>query len=269
MYSAGLLKHVSNRGIQQTRKPGSPSLIPLLPLSERPAMGTRLTPVAFDIETTGFETDATVTTVGLILPLGCRVFVNTDGRSIDTEHTEGELEAEFETTLSLSSHPTERGLLEAFADFVEESVSGNDYMLVAYNGELYRGGFDLPFLRTRYAHQDVQWPFDNVPYSDLLPIFRNRFNTTVDESSVNDLDGVYATLVGDGLTALDPFEESSQAVTAFEERDFRALLAHNLADILRTDALARLAQEYCGKAEFNLKSLTPTVRDPALSSGYE
>ncbi len=232
-------------------------------------MATRLTPIAFDIETTGFESDATVTVVGLVLPLGCRVFLNANDRPVELKRLERELEAEFETTVRLSSHQSERALLEAFAAFVEESVSSRDYMLVAYNGELYRGGFDLPFLRTRYALQRLPWPFDDVPYADLLPIFSHRFNTTMADEQLNDLGGVYETLLGDGLTELDPFEESGEAVEAFEQGDFQSLLAHNVADILRTDALAELAQRYCGKSEFSLKSLTPTSRDPALTSANE
>jgi hypothetical protein len=50
-------------------------------------------------------------------------------------------------------------------------------------------------------------------------------------------------------------------VTAFEAGDFERLIQHNTADILRTRALASLAERYCGKSDFNLKSLTPTVCD--------
>jgi hypothetical protein len=101
----------------------------------------------------------------------------------------------------------------------------------------------------------------------MMPIFQNRFNTTTEGEELADLEGVYEALIGDELTDQDPFEESNVAVTAFENARFEKLLAHNIADILRTDALATLAQQYCSKAEFNLKSLTPTIRDPALESG--
>lgn len=52
---------------------------------------------------------------------------------------------------------------------------------------------------------------------------------------------------------------------AFEAGAFGPLLEHNVADVLRTKALASLAERYCGKSEFQLKSLTPSVRDPDLS----
>ena len=228
-------------------------------------MGTKLTPVAFDIETSGFETDAVVTTVGVVLPLGCRVMLNTDQRTVDEPALETTLTNRFDTTLKLSCYQTERALLEALTEFAVEALTPREYLLVAYNGERFRSGFDLPFLRTRYTLQDVMWPFVDVPYADLMPIFQHRFNTHLNGESVADLDRVYETIVGGELTTLDPFEESSEAVTAFETSDFEALLQHNIADILRTDALSSVAEKYCGKSEFKLKSLTPTISDSSLS----
>jgi uncharacterized protein YprB with RNaseH-like and TPR domain len=224
-------------------------------------MGSQLTPIAFDIETTGFETDALVTVVGFSLPIGCRVLLNTGGRSVDEAAMEHRLEETFETTLKLSSHQSEAELLEAVTSFAAESLTPREYLLVAYNGERYRNGFDLPFLRTRYALQDVPWPFVDLPYADVMPIFQHRFNTQLGDGAAADLETVYETLVGRGLTVVDPFETSQEAVTAFEAGDFERLIQHNAADILRTRALASLAERYCGKSDFNLKSLTPTVCD--------
>lgn len=229
---------------------------------------SRLTPVSFDIETTGFDSDARVTVLGLRLPLGCRLFCNTDDRAVEASRLEATLEDRFEVTTSLSCHATEDELFEAFGEYVRRSVTPNDYMLVAYNGELYRGGFDLPFLRTRLARQNRPWPFVDVPYADLLPLFRNRFNTTAGEEAGADLPTVYKTLVGGDLVGQDPFEDSAEAVEAFERGEFEALLAHNVVDVLRTDALAGLAQRYCGKSDFKLKSLTATADDAELAARH-
>lgn len=228
-------------------------------------MGSKLTPVAFDIETTGLETDAVVTVVGFVLPLGSRILVNTAGNPIEESALEAKLQARFETTIELSSHRSERDLLEAVTEFTTASLTAKEYLLVAYNGERYRNGFDLPFLRTRYSLQDVAWSFVDVPYADLMPIFEHRFNTQRSNGSVADLEGVYETIVGDGLTALDPFTDSKAAVEAFENGEFEPLVQHNIADIRRTDALASIAERYCAKSEFDLKSLTPTMVDPSLS----
>jgi uncharacterized protein YprB with RNaseH-like and TPR domain len=191
--------------------------------------------------------------------------LNTDQGPVHQAALETTLADRFNTTVKLSCHQTEQALLEALTEFATESLTPKEYLLVAYNGERFRSGFDLPFLRTRYTLQDVRWPFIDVPYADLMPIFQHRFNTQLNDESPADLEGVYETIVGGELTSRDPFEDSKQAVDAFEAGDFEDLLQHNIADILRTDALASVAEQYCGKSEFNLKSLTPTVSDSTLS----
>ncbi|OYR49990.1 ribonuclease H-like domain-containing protein [Halorubrum sp. Eb13] len=220
-------------------------------------MTDTLTSVSFDIETTGFERSEIVTTVGFSLPLGCRLFVNTADSSLAKGPVEERLETAFDTSIELSTHTTESALLESIIEFGSEILGPREYLLVAFNGETFRGGFDLPFLRSRFATHDVQWPFYDVPYADLMPIFNSRFNTTVEDSKISDLESVYEMLIGDGLTELDPFEDSSEAVTTFEEQRIEPLLKHNVSDVLRTDALATLAERYCSKSEFKLKSLTP------------
>jgi hypothetical protein len=228
-------------------------------------MGTRLTQIPFDIETAGFGATAPVSVIGFALPLGCRVFVNTDGRDRAAEELEDSVGARFETAVKLSTHHTEQDLLESVAAFLEDRIADQDYLLVAYNGERFNGGFDLPFLRTRYLRQGLDWPFDDIPYADLLPIISDRFNTTVDGDEQNDLVGAYDVLIGGSLTQRDPFEESSEAVEAFEAGELVELVAHNVADIRRTAELGAVAQQYCATSEFSLKSLTPSCRDPNLS----
>lgn len=111
----------------------------------------------------------------------------------------------------------------------------------------------------------MKWPFDSIPYADLFPIIKDRFNTTAAGDKQNDLVSAYDVLIGGRLTDCDPFVESSEAVEAFESGEFEPLIAHNVADILRTAELASVAEQYCGTSEFNLKSLTPSCRDPNLS----
>lgn len=228
-------------------------------------MGTRLTHIPFDIETTGFAATASVSVVGFALPLGCQVFVNTADTAVQAERLERRVGARFETEIKLSTHHSEQALLEGIAEFLDNRIADREYLLVAYNGERFRGGFDLPFLRTRYLQNGLQWPFDSIPYADLLPIIKDRFNTTADGDEQNDLVGAYDVLVGGPLTNCDPFVESSEAVAAFEAGEFEALVAHNVADILRTGELASVAEQYCGTSDFDLKSLTPSCRDPNLS----
>jgi hypothetical protein len=94
-------------------------------------MGTRLTPVAVDIETTGFDADDRVTVVGFALPLGCRVLVNRAAGPLDSSRLESRLGERFGATLEVTGHADEAALLEAVAAFLEASVAPRAYLLVA------------------------------------------------------------------------------------------------------------------------------------------
>jgi hypothetical protein len=212
--------------------------------------------IAFDIETTGFNTDDVVTTVGFAMPMGVRVFAQTDGRP--AEGVAVAVDEATEQLVNVSMHPSEQALLAAVSDFVGERVCGSDVLLVAYNGEQWNGGFDLPFLRTRYAQLDMAWPFVDLPYADVMPLVTDRFNTTVDGDEHSGLVTAYEVLCDGSLNELDPFADSKEAVAAFADGRFDVLVLHNVADVLRTRALGRVAERYCSKSEFRVKSLTPT-----------
>lgn len=214
--------------------------------------------VAFDIETTGFTVDDEVTTVGFALDMGVRVFVQTGGR--EAGDLEGMVDDRVEEVVKLSVHDGEAAMFEAVRSFVAERLQDDDVLLVAYNGERWKGGFDLPFLRTRLSRANVSWPFEDLPYADLMPVMNRRFNTSLDaDETVTDLERVYDTLIDGGYGDLDPFEDSEEAVTAFENGRFTDLILHNVSDVLRTRALGLLAQRYCSKSDFQLKSLTATI----------
>jgi uncharacterized protein YprB with RNaseH-like and TPR domain len=207
--------------------------------------------VAFDIETTGFATTDRLTVVGFDAAISSRVFLNTGGTE-PSPRLEERLNEELPTPVTLSVHESEAALLEATTAFVESTLTNRDFKLVAYNGDTWSGGFDLPFLRTRLTTHDIGWPFEELPYVEVLDIFESRFNT-----SENTLDGVYEELIGNGLSDIDPFTDSATAVTAWESGDFDQLVLHNIADIRRTRALMDLAERYCSKSDFDMKSLDP------------
>lgn len=219
-------------------------------------MTAPLEQVVFDIETTGFDVDDEVAVVGFALPMGVRLFVQTDGRS--ATGLEGAVDEATETLVKVSMHASKREVLTAVADFAADRLYDADMLLVAYNGERWNGGFDLPFLRTRYAQLGVAWPFVEVPYADVMPLVTDRFNTTIDGDEHGDLAAAYEVLCGGPHGDLDPFDDSSEAVTAFEDGRFAELVRHNVADVLRTRALGRVTEQYCSKSEFDVKSLTPT-----------
>jgi uncharacterized protein YprB with RNaseH-like and TPR domain len=212
--------------------------------------------VAFDIETTGFDVTDEVAVVGFALSMGVQVFVQTGNRPVgDLQAT---VQEQVPVHVDVSTHVSEEELLRAVTGFVEERLSGSDVLLVAYNGERWNGGFDVPFLRTRYAERDLPWPFVDVPYADVLPVVTDRFNTCVDGDDQQDLESVYGLLCNGEYDDVDPFDESSDAVPAFANGWFEELVQHNIADVLRTRALGRVAERYCSKSEFQVKSLTPT-----------
>jgi len=211
---------------------------------------TALTPVAFDLETSGFAPDAVVTVVGLATDVGAWLGLQTGGRGADADALRADLAAPDSTPVTVATVDAEADLLAALHDFAAERLDGDRQYLCAFNGETWRGGFDLPFLRTACARHGVAWPFPDLAYADVRSMVA-RFNT----GDVGDLVGVHEALVGGDRG--DPFDDSAEAVAAFEAGDWGPLLAHNLADVRRTYALAALAGRYVPKSDFRMKNLAP------------
>jgi hypothetical protein len=213
---------------------------------------TQLTTIAFDIETTGFQAGDELTVVGFDSAVSSRVFLYT-GTTPEAGLAD-RLNDTLQTPVQLSLHDSEQELLNELATFVTSTLTQRDAKLVAYNGERWNGGFDLPFLRTRLCTHGLEWPFGTLPYVDVMDVFETRFNTSEDT-----LSGVYEELIGAGLNDLDPFTDSSEAVTAWKEGAYEPLIIHNVADIRRTRALMNLAERYCSKSDFSMKSLDPVA----------
>ncbi|MFC7060028.1 hypothetical protein [Halovenus salina] len=211
-------------------------------------MGT-LTPVAFDIETSGLDRGAVITVAGFTDDLGSWMVLNTGGRNADQDHLLDELRQCVENPVGLRVVEDEAALLEAVDGYVDERL-GEDEYLTAYNGETWNGGFDLPFLRSACHRNNVAWPFDDVAYADTMEAIQ-RFDT----GDTGDLVGVYDRLIGD--ESCDPFDDSKRAVETWEHGDWLPLLKHNLADIERTRELTSLASEYVPKSDFSMKNLAP------------
>ena len=51
-------------------------------------------------------------------------------------------------------------------------------IIITYNGEGYRKGFDFPFLRSKCIQEGVEWELAGVKHLDLLPLVRKYINTT-------------------------------------------------------------------------------------------
>jgi hypothetical protein len=99
---------------------------------------TALTTIAFDIETTGFDTDDELTVIGFDSSVSSQVFLNTDGNP--TASLADRCTDTLQTPVQLSLHDTERTLLTELATFVTSTLTQRDAKLVAYNGERWNGG---------------------------------------------------------------------------------------------------------------------------------
>lgn len=97
--------------------------------------------------------------------------------------------------------------------------------------------------------------FQSVPYVDAMEVLKSRFN--LEET---DLVSSYGELIGDGLNTLDPFNDSAQAVDAWESGDFEPLVLHNIVDVRRTAKLTRLTERYCSKSDFSMKNLESVAK---------
>lgn len=218
-----------------------------------------LKPIAFDIETEGLLMNKEITVAGLRFPLGALVLLNTDGRSVPEKLQTHVQEKSGLDAVQVQVCESERDLLERLGEEAEERIRGKNRMLVAYNGETWRGGFDLSFLRTRCGLNDVRWPFNDLPYADLMPIIKKRVNTRVDgeesPKEIADLCGAFDALIGDDHC--DPYEDSNEAISAAYNGEWESLVLHNVADINRTQQLADWMQRYVPASDFRLKNLGP------------
>jgi uncharacterized protein YprB with RNaseH-like and TPR domain len=209
-----------------------------------------LSPIAFDIETSGLEPAAVVTIAGLTTEMGSWLALNTSGREADASRLTNDIEHESASNVRVSVHPDEESLLAGLSGFAQDRLDGDRHYLTGYNAEVWKGGFDLPFVRRACVRRDADWPFPDIAYADTMDMV-TRFHT----GDVNDLDGVYDALIG--KDDCDPFDGSGSAVSAFENSEWTDLLLHNLADVERTRELAVLAGRYVAKSDFRMKNLQP------------
>jgi len=209
-----------------------------------------LDPIAFDIETSGLDKDAVLTVAGFASTLGEVVILNTAGRQANSTQLERAL-AEYSTQgVDVIVTNSEVDLLAAVEKVATDRLNKDRHYLTAYNGETWNGGFDLPFVRSACVAHNMGWPFPNMAYADVFE-FVTRFDTNDEKGLV----GVYNELIG--KESCDPYDDSKEAVDAFDNAEWESLLLHNLADIQRTLELAILAERYVPRSDFKMKNLDP------------
>ena len=55
---------------------------------------------------------------------------------------------------------------------------GDRHLIITWNGEGYRSGFDFPWLRSKCIQKGIEWQLGGVKHLDLLPLVRKYLNTT-------------------------------------------------------------------------------------------
>ena len=209
-----------------------------------------LDPIAFDIETSGLDDSAVLTVAGLAHSLGEVLILNTDSRTANSARLEDALRKDSSGEIEVLLADDEEALLGILTNIAHDRLDDDKHYLTAYNGEVWNGGFDLPFVRTACIRHDLDWAFPDLAYADVFS-FIDRFDTNDEQGLVE----VYDELIG--KESCDPFEDSGAAVEAFINGNWEKLLFHNLADIQRTRELAMLAGDYVPRSDFQMKNLNP------------
>ncbi|TQQ83039.1 hypothetical protein EGH24_06300 [Halonotius terrestris] len=209
-----------------------------------------LDPIAFDIETSGLDDSAVLTVAGLAHSLGEVLILNTDGRTANSGKLENALQPDSIGNVEVLLADDEEALLGILHRIAHDRLDDDKHYLTAYNGEVWNGGFDLPFVRTACIKHSIDWPFPEIAYADVFS-FIDRFDTNNEKGLVEVYDGLI------GKESCDPFIDSGAAVEAFKTEDWESLLLHNLSDIQRTRELAILGGKYVPRSDFQMKNLNP------------
>lgn len=234
--------------------------------------------VTWDIETTGFGWSEEITVAGFWFPDGHATFIlNADPHSIDEDRITEQLSEISRSPVSLRVAGDEEDLLREMCQVVFRRFDREYNRLVAYNAESWKGGFDLPFVRTRCIRQGVDWMFDGIVFADLWQPVKKRLNTTHTayggSDSINSLTGAYVLLFNQNDTVstllendveghswyqdspYDPFDDSGSAAAHYSEGDILPVCLHNLADVHRTWELGELICQFVSSKDINDKKL--------------
>lgn len=233
--------------------------------------------VAWDIETTGFGWSEEITVSGFWFPDGhASLIVNAGSHKVDGQTIENRLRDVSRSSVTVTVANDESALLHEMRVIVFEQFDRDYNRLVAYNAESWKGGFDLPFVRTRCIRQGVDWMFDGILFADLWEPVKKRLNTTHTaygtSLSSNSLAGAYDLLFSENEclscvldeveghawyseSPYDPFDDSESAAANYREGNVLPVCLHNLADVHRTWELSELLRRFVPSKDISEKKL--------------
>lgn len=234
--------------------------------------------IAWDLETTGFAWGDKITVTGFWFPGGgghAELIVNTGNTSIEPDQHETHLEQVSNATVTVTATDNEAALLESLQHVIFDRFDREYNRLTAFHADSWKGGFDLPFLRTRCIARGVEWVFDGLSFCDLWEPTTKRLNTTATywdkHDDVNSLEGTHGILFGNGPPPMlaeevpdhpwyadreyDPFASSGSASYCYERNELLPIVQHNLADIHRTWELGELVRMFVPSKDITEKKL--------------
>lgn len=139
--------------------------------------------IPFDIETTGFKATDEITTFCLQHDDTYHTWVHSPSGIADVDDLTVDVENTSNLDVELYECPDEESLLKWVDAYLSDNVDESNSVIVAYNGEKWKGGFDLPFVRTRCVMHGMDFLLKGYEYTDPLEIFggreKARFNTTI------------------------------------------------------------------------------------------
>ncbi|GAB6100662.1 hypothetical protein JCM16358_25410 [Halanaerocella petrolearia] len=72
----------------------------------------------------------------------------------------------------------EEKVISEINQLMEEFMDLRKSIIITYNGENWKGGFDFPWLRSKCLQQDIEWTLGGLKHLDLLPLVKKYINTT-------------------------------------------------------------------------------------------
>ncbi len=130
---------------------------------------------------------------------------------------------------------------------------------------------DLDIIYKKLSKQELKEEIRNKEYDSLLPEWYDKTNKSDETMTVSTLDGIHEKIVEDKMNnefwlknapielelfdPFDPYENSSEAVTGFENEDYVNLILHCLSDVAKTVNLTRIMIEYVPQQDYRPKTL--------------